>query len=68
VFCKRDSNVSGLSQSEDHSESLAASLQGMSMTPCSQDDKLGMGEHMRRRLAENHSMIHGSLVSPASAD
>ena len=63
----RDSNVSGLSQSEDASESLATSLQGMSVTPCSGDGI--MGDHMRRRLAENRSRIAGGFsLSPQSAD
>ena len=62
----RDSNVSGLSRSEDASESLATSLHGMSVTPCSgsmtshgmtSSDEQAMADHVRRRLAENRSLI-----------
>jgi len=60
----RESNTSALSQSEG-AESLARSLQGMSVTPCSGDDlisgRLEMGDHMRRRLRENHSLFSSMM-------
>jgi hypothetical protein len=55
--------------SGDASESLAASVQGMSVTPCSADDP-AMTDHMRRRLAENRSLISelaAGLVGAASS-
>jgi len=61
----RDSNVS---RSEDASESLATSLQGMSVTPCSGEADPAMSEHVLRRLAENQksvlSNLQGGGVSP----
>lgn len=61
----RDSNLSAISRSEDASESLATSLHGMSVTPCSGEDP-AMGDHMRRRLAENRSLISGLVGSGGS--
>ena len=58
----RDSNVSS---HEDASRSLANSLQGMSVTPSEHGDG-PMGEHMRRRLAENRSHV-SSLVGGGSS-
>ena len=64
----RDSNLSGVSHSEDASGSLATSLQGMSVTPRSGDETgAAMADHMRRRLAENRSMLHGLVTSPLVA-
>lgn len=50
----RDSNLSSCRSGDP--ESLAASVQGMSVTPCS-GDEAAMGDHMRRRLAENRSLV-----------
>jgi len=66
---ERDSNVSALSKSADE-EGLSQSLQGMSVTPAGtpagsadQDPTGSMGEHMRRRLHENRSLLTTMLGS-----
>ena len=43
----------------------AAATQGMSMTPCSNDGDHAMGDHMRRRLAENRSLFSNLVGSPS---
>lgn len=57
----RDSNLSACSRaSEDASDSLSCSLQGMSVTPGSADHPLS--EHMRERLAENRTVFNVMLA------
>ena len=69
----RDSNQSALSCSDQADASLATSLQGMSMTPTEGAGSgsmaaaaaASMGDHMRRRLAENRANFSGLMESPS---